>query len=352
MATRRAIGVAVLAAAAVAAALIWAGGPASSAGAPALPRWPAGAGPYPPPGPDRPPGLAFGADGEATVAGAGLVGPPSCHWARRGGEICVGRSGRITMNRHEPRRRVVKHLPTDGSDAGGPSGVTRDAQGRIYFTVGLRGGPDLRGQIDELSAPGRPEPAPPQQDGVVSLRDGELVAVASADSLVRVNRRGRLSTVATFPRQSVALARGVPGGPPAGTKVAVRSVPTAVVPGPDGALYVGELTGYPFPRGKARVWRVVPGGKPTVYATGFTGIVDLAWGPGHRLYVLEIAANGLLSGDRTGALVRVDRHGAHRVIASAGLTTPAGLSVHGRTAYVSTCSLCERPGPIVTLALR
>ena len=29
----------------------------------------------------------------------------------------------------------------------------------------------------------------------------------------------------------------------------------------DGWLYVGELTGFPFPPGGARVWRVPPGGR-------------------------------------------------------------------------------------------
>ena len=40
---------------------------------------------------------------------------------------------------------------------------------------------------------------------------------------------------------------------------AVQSVPTSVIVGPDGALYVGELTGVPFRAGTARVWRVAAG---------------------------------------------------------------------------------------------
>jgi hypothetical protein len=354
MAIRRATDVAVLmAAAAAAAAMISTGGPASVAAAPSPPPWPAGTGPYPPSGSGVRAGPAYGPDGEPSIAGAGRYGRVSCHRIRPGDEeVCAGRPGPVIRIRHAAQRRVVKRLPGDGRRAPGPSDVTRDAQGRIYFTTGLSGGPDLRGQITELSASRTAEAAPPQPDGVVSVGDGQLVAVAGADSLMRVNRRGRISTVATFPRQGVTLARGVPGGPAAGTEVAVRSVPTAVAPGPDGALYVGELTGYPFPPGKARVWRVVPGAKPAVYATGFTAIVDLAWGPGGRLYVLEIAANGLLSGDRTGALVRVDRHGARRVVASAALTTPGGLTIRGRTAYVSDCTLCKEPGPVLAIALR
>jgi hypothetical protein len=38
-----------------------------------------------------------------------------------------------------------------------------------------------------------------------------------------------------------------------------KTVPNSVAQGPDGAYYVGELTGVPFEAGAARVYRVVPG---------------------------------------------------------------------------------------------
>ena len=60
-------------------------------------------------------------------------------------------------------------------------------------------------------------------------------------------------------------------------RVTVQSVPTSVAVGPDGALYAGELTGFPFNPGDARVWRVVPGHAPTVYARGFTNISAIAF---------------------------------------------------------------------------
>jgi len=40
-------------------------------------------------------------------------------------------------------------------------------------------------------------------------------------------------------------------------------VPTGLARGPDGALYVGLLTGVPFAPGAASVYRVVPGQAPT-----------------------------------------------------------------------------------------
>ena len=44
------------------------------------------------------------------------------------------------------------------------------------------------------------------------------------------------------------------------------------------------------------MWGIKPDGSTTVYASGFTNIIDIAWGPKGSLYVLEISANGLLSG--------------------------------------------------------
>ncbi len=55
------------------------------------------------------------------------------------------------------------------------------------------------------------------------------------------------------------------------------SVPTPVVLGRDGAFYVGELTGFPFPVGGARIYRVVPGHAPQVFADSFTSVIDIAF---------------------------------------------------------------------------
>ena len=45
-------------------------------------------------------------------------------------------------------------------------------------------------------------------------------------------------------------------GLPPGAQMPMQSVPTSIVKGPDGAYYVGELTGFPFQVGAARVWRL------------------------------------------------------------------------------------------------
>src|SRR4029079_4743308 len=118
---------------------------------------------------------------------------------------------------------------------------------------------------------------------------------------------GKVSVLAVFPTQRLKLTRAIGkliGAPPSMRSITVQSVPSTVAVGPDGALYVGELTGVPFAPGSARVWRIVPGRRPTVYASGFTNISDLA-SAGRDLLVLELSTKGLLAGRSPGALVRV-----------------------------------------------
>jgi hypothetical protein len=86
------------------------------------------------------------------------------------------------------------------------------------------------------------------------------------------------------------------------------SVPTSVAVGPDGALYVGELTGGPFAPGLATIWRVVPGRAPQAFCSGFSYVIDLDFDRSGSLYVLEHAggANGPFAGT-PGRLLRVSR---------------------------------------------
>jgi hypothetical protein len=117
-----------------------------------------------------------------------------------------------------------------------------------------------------------------------------LIADAAGNDLLIADQKGRVDWVASFPTQ---------GG--------IQSVPTSVAIGPDGAYYIGELTGAPFPTGISRVWRIRPGTRHaacgtspacSVVVTGLTAVIDLQFGPGGKLYVaqLEDAGVGALEG--------------------------------------------------------
>ena len=112
-----------------------------------------------------------------------------------------------------------------------------------------------------------------------------------------------------------------------------------MVKGPDGALYVSQLTGFPFPAGGANVYRLDPrSGRADGLRAGFTNIIDLDFGKDGTLYVLEIDNDGLvppLGPSTDGALLTVpwQRQGAEagRVALPAGtLTHPGGVAVGKR----------------------
>jgi sugar lactone lactonase YvrE len=125
--------------------------------------------------------------------------------------------------------------------------------------------------------------------------------------------------------------------------------------GPDGNYYVGQLTGIPTPVGGANVYRVpASGGTPEVFAAGFTCIIDIAFGPDGSLYVIEITKNGLLeafvSGDWTGALIRVAPDGTRTEIASEGLFAPGGVALGADGAfYVTNNSIFSGTGEVLKI---
>ena len=128
-------------------------------------------------------------------------------------------------------------------------------------------------------------------------------------------------------------------------------MPTAVAKGPDGAYYVSQLTGFPFPPGKASIFRVVPGQAPTVYASGLTNVTDLDFGRDGSLYVVQISKVGLLNEaseiDSVGNVIRIGRNGKRKVVAD-DLASPYGVAAGRRGhVYVTTHSTTAGAGEVL-----
>ena len=152
---------------------------------------------------------------------------------------------------------------------------------------------------------------------VAALTGGTaLVADAGGNDLLFVDKRGNVDWVATLPEQLAPTDHaktlvGCPTPPPGleficflPDMIPAQPVATSVAVGPDGAYYVGELTGFPGPLGMSHIWRIAPGTRHaqcgsspacTVVADGFTSIVDLAFGPDGLLYVVEFDEAGFLA---------------------------------------------------------
>jgi sugar lactone lactonase YvrE len=318
-----------------------------------------------------PRGLALGANGSFFVAEAGKGGARPCGVGPLG-EMCVGRTGHLTQVSAGELDRLVRLSSialADGSTAFGPHDVALSEDGPLIATIGLGGhletreqfGPrgSLLGTLVRVTRTGRvtviadiaafEEENDPNGDGADSdpygiLREGtrNIVTDAGGNSLLRVSDRGRIRTIAVFPDRNVDFE---------GEPVPMDSVPTAVVRGPDGALYVSELTGFPFPVGEARVYRVEPGQDPEVWATGFTNIIDIAFDATGNLYVVEIAHNSLASDAPTGAVLRVSPDGSTTtVVLDQGLSFPTSVVIaENGNLLVTNCGVCPGGGEVLEI---
>ncbi|MGK5740056.1 ScyD/ScyE family protein [Micromonospora sp. URMC 103] len=340
----------------------------------------------------NPRGVTISRDGAVYVAEAGVGGPTAAEvpgGGPSGSTLCFGKTGGVTRVQHSSQRRVVRGLPSYsgasengtcdpaaiGFAATGPHDVVVDHPNTMLIAMGLGAPPNVRGAIaQDISFAGQlgtvkrvrpyggdrtmadlaayegvndPDGAGPDSNpySVAALRGGAtLVVDAGANALLRVGANGRINTVATFPdavRPVPALSCPAPPDfPPVGTPIPSQAVPTSVVVGPDGAFYVGQLTGFPFAPGAARVFRVDPRtGHVSTFADGFSAIVDIAFAPDGSLYVLEIARAGLLEaevcGNFPGRLVKVS-HGKKSEVQVPGLEVPGGLAVaKDGTIYIS-----------------
>jgi hypothetical protein len=286
--------------------------------------------------------------GKLFIAEAGTGGDGSCVPGIFAPEICLGRTGSVTMvTRPGQQRRILERLPSlagpDGSFAYGPSDVSVDG-GQVYVSIGGPNEPGHReliaeaigqklGTIQLLVGRGsvtlgdisafvarRDPDGPPHETNTHSVlagRHGVYAIDAASNALFGIDWRGRLRVLHVF--DDVAL--------PDGTTI--DAVPTNMVFGPDGALYVSTLTGVPFPERAAAVWRW-DGIRATPFAKGLTAAIDLAFGPDRSLYVVEMRSVIGLSG----RVLRIAPSGKRTVVAD-GLDFPTGIAMGHRAFYVA-----------------
>jgi len=264
---------------------------------------------------DSPRGLAFGPEGGLYVTEAGIpVNSGFCVTVALGMN-CYSETGKVTRLYRGKQERVAEGLPsifnTVRQDVVGANDISFQGRGGAYVTIGWGGAPAARqglgdvgalvGTLISLEPSGRwridanisdyedahnPAGGPKDSNpyGVLALPGERYVTDAGCNCLLRVSASGTVSLVATFGPEAIVPTPAPPASPTA------EAVPTEVVPGPDGALYVSLLTGAPFANGVAKVYRIVPGAAPTVFQDNFRTIIDIAFGPDGSLYVLEHSA--------------------------------------------------------------
>jgi hypothetical protein len=351
---------------------------------------------------DNPRHLAVAWTGAVYVAEAGVGGDhakaKSCFDSAEG-FACTGATGAVTrVTKHWRgwrQERVLKGLasfaPVSGDSAIGPHGIEADLLGLLV----TNGGPTAPTRGDPPQVVLR-DPTLVKEDRISALygtllrahwphharvvadlwrfeRDNNpdaqvgnplvdsnpvdvwsdlgsyVVADAGGNTLLRVSPNGRVRVLSLFPN----IPTPNPfGGPP----INMNAVPTGVVRGPDRAYYMSQLTGFPFPVGGAKVFRVdARTGAATTYAGGFTNAMDLAFGRDGTLYVLEIDHDSLLAPGTEGALWAVPPGGGtpERIELPAGmLTMPGGVAVGRRgELFVTTRSTSADEGEVLRITL-
>jgi hypothetical protein len=342
---------------------------------------------------DNPRGLAFGAHGQLYVAEAGKGGP-KCVSGGPGGDLCPGLTGAISViTKHGAHHRIVSGLASiagrDGSFATGPDGLSRSENGDLYtiitscpqqiaqlphgaFSPSLvralkaQVGQDIEverhGHLEPKAGVGRFDwnwslthknlvPAGQFPDcnpyAILAGEHDQWVVDAATNTLDHVSADGDIKIVAFFPNPAVSDA-----------------VPTCLDRGPDGALYIGELTGGGNRPGSSVVWRVDTDSAhptPTVWARGLTAVTGCGFADG-KFYATEFSTKGLdAAAPGTGAVVRVPPHSTSPIVVADKLSFPNGFAAHHDAIYVSNWSISPavihpggppfQPGEVVRINL-
>ena len=288
---------------------------------------------------------------ETGPVATGLGAPRGLHPLPDGDLLIAEGGGRILrLDADGELHTVADLLPTATSNLYGgmytigPSGVTY-AGGAYYFVVGEFRDKGFR-EAYRYEPGGRPtrltgqDPIglePPNlltnpYDLAVEPDGSLLVSDAGLNAVLHVSTDGEVSRYV-----DIAPLTGV-------ASTDLDSVPTGLTRGPDGALYVGILSGFPHPEGAARVYRLedrngdgdaMDEGETTVYADGFTAITDVAFDTDGSLLVTEFS-NDLATLDKLGyarsdeypgRLVRWRGEGREVEVLADDLFSPTALAV-------------------------
>jgi hypothetical protein len=342
---------------------------------------------------ESPRGLTFGPDGAlyVTEAGSGGAGPCIPAPGGDGSEVCYGATGGITRIENRVQTRIVSGLPSIAQplpelsitfDATGIHDIQFDSSGRAYAVFGLGSSPDQRdgvlqvpefgqfvaidnlnsgtptftGLADLVAYEGQFNPDKggsgffnPYNNGIDSnpytflIKDDTAYIIdAAGNDFFKVKTDGSgLELLSVFPTRPIA-------DPLVDRTIDMQSVPTSLTIGPDGAFYVGEFTGFPYPNDAARIFRLGADNKPEVFAEGFTQIIDMAFDDKGGLYVLEFADNSLFNGGGNGSLIYINPDGTRQTFLDDKLLFPTALELGSNgDVYISNRGFIPGQGEVL-----
>jgi hypothetical protein len=157
--------------------------------------------------------------------------------------------------------------------------------------------------------------------------DGDIyIADAGANAIIHRKSAGNYSILTEVP--------GIPNPTPVGPPM-VESVPTGIIFNGHHFL-VTTLLGFPFPAGKALIYKISMTGDVAVYQNGFNSLTDIADGNWNDQLVLQYATFGPTGFmPNTGALIMVNGNSVEELAGS--LNMPVGIKqVNSHTWYITS----------------
>jgi hypothetical protein len=304
-----------------------------------------------------------GPDGGGVAVAAGLTNPRGFTWDADGNLVVAlaGSGGPNQQTEDSPSNQFLGPMlggPTGavaviGAD-GCPTALATGLPSTMAAAGDVLGAEDvayLDGELYVAADGGGPTHGNDQPSGVYRLTgDGGTELVADLSAWVREN------PVANVPADYDPDAAGYSmvvdpasgtlwvGDPNSGQIISVAAdgtiarvadlsaghpVPTRLALDPNGGVYIGTLTAFPFTDGTAGVLHVAPDGTVTTVWTGLTMVVDVAVGADGSLYALQMSTGNTPESPfnpMTGQLVRQTGPDTHEVVVG-GLLFPIAMEI-------------------------
>ncbi|MFF1444423.1 ScyD/ScyE family protein [Streptomyces sp. NPDC058295] len=305
-------------------------------------------------------------DSPITVVAKGLNSPRSMTWGPRGhllvAEVggapetcrgtgyytrCFGFTGSVADISSGKPVRIVEGLASNFNEeevvgpnsivysngalyaleTGSPNSVPADLPAELQGPLKEQYGALLKiknGQVSAVANPGavdyawtaQNEPDVPPHANPYALtanpRGGFYLVDASSNTLDSVDRHGNVKVLAEVPD----------------TAEGTEAVPTCLDVGPDGAVYIGGITGHGSSPTAANIYRYAPKtGRMTVWQSGFSAINGCGFGANGDFYVTELDTTGFLpTGDPDGVVIQINHQDNSRTVLGEGkLFAPSGF---------------------------